>query len=173
LYPALWVTSQNGTGAFAMTTIKNAAQAKAYRDAGVNGPITVGVTSVPIAVPSGINPQTMVNSWAGSSSTTNFSPSAYLPFAGFWIPYGPNDYKIWRGPMFDAFGNFEYGATGEAAGFTDTMLQDAAILVHGGQNDLININDIQAGFDAINNGGKLGIVDYNPPPLKPIYKQNY
>ena len=170
LYPALWVTSPNGTASgFAMTTIKNSAQAQAYKDNGVNG-IIVGKTSVPIAVPPGVDPQGMVNTAAGFASINGPSLISSPAFALFWLPYGPNDYKYWIGPMYDAFGNFEYGATGEAAGFSDTMLQGAADFVHGGQNNLININDIQAGFGAISNGGKLGIVDYNPQSLSPVCK---
>jgi len=73
--------------------------------------------------------------------------------------------------LYDAFGNFEYGATGAAAGFPNAILQDAADAFHGGHNDPINTRDIQAGFDAMSNGGTLGTVDYNPQPLSEPCKQ--
>ena len=89
LYAALWVTAQNGAGSFAMTTIKNSAQAQAYKDNGVNG-IVIGNTSVPIAVPPGTNPQALVNAWA---LIGNLAPitTTYTAFATFW-PI--NDYRM-------------------------------------------------------------------------------
>jgi hypothetical protein len=50
------------------------------------------------------------------------------------------------------------------------MLQGVADYKKGWLNDTRNINDIQSGIDAINRGGTLGVVDYNPPPLNPICK---
>jgi hypothetical protein len=66
--------------------------------------------------------------------------------------------------MFDAYANFEYGATGNAAGFTLPWLQfwaktgKLAIT-----NDPINVNDIANGYNVIAAGGTLGETDWTPP----------
>jgi len=152
LYSTLVVTLPNGTQYTPMTTVKNSAQAAA-----TSYGVPVG-TNVPIAVPPGVNPQTMVNQW-GSGSLFN-GPAE---FAYTWRPNGPNDYKQ-QNPMYDAYGNFLYGATGQAAGFSSGFLQTTANLLHGGTNNPINTTDIQSGFDAIANGGQLSIEEYTPPP---------
>ena len=78
-------------------------------------------------------------------------------------PGGPNDYKLLipKG-LYDAYGNFEYGATGAAAGFSCSLLQFAANVLHKGKNNPINTADIQTGYNVISNGGTLGIINYTP-----------
>lgn len=120
--------------------------------------------AVPIPVPpdSGIYPQATVNAWRAIGTD-------YLDFALFWRAHGPNDYK-WdyktgkARPQFDAYGNFEYGATGSGAGFPLKRLQDVAAALHdGGVNNPVNIADIKDGFDAISNGGTLS-TQWDPAP---------
>jgi uncharacterized protein RhaS with RHS repeats len=151
LYPALQVTLPNGSTYFPMTAIKNSQQAKAY------GLSKCAHTA--IAVPPGANPQQLVNAFGSVPNGNN------IGFATFWRPYGPNDYKNvpGLGPMFDAYGNFEYGATGEAAGYSLNVLTGMGDLLHGGSNNPINTTDITSGFNAVATGGKLGVADYTPP----------
>jgi len=66
--------------------------------------------------------------------------------------------------IFDAYGNFEFGATGAAAGFSLLTLQVAADVLHGGTNDPINQTDIQSGFVAIEKGGKLSTTEEKLAP---------
>ena len=76
------------------------------------------------------------------------------PIIGFQPP-GDN-YKR-TSPIYDAFGNFAYGATGAAAGFEYSTLQTVAELLHRNHNDPINHQDIKSGFDAIEGGGTLSV----------------
>ena len=62
-----------------------------------------------------------------------------------------------------AYGNFEYGATGAAAGYPSSLLTGIGDLNHGGSNYPINTNDIQSGYNAISNGGTLNVKDWQPP----------
>jgi len=156
LYPAIVVTLPDGTQYVPMTWVKNSAQARSF-----------GVpqnTPVAIAVPPGVNPQSMVNTAADFADLL----SDPVAFAGYWMPYGPNDFKRLN-PMYDAAGNFLYGATGSAAGYSDITLQSAAdvlsILLHGQRNNPINSMDIEQGYGAISLGGTLGITEYTPPQL--------
>jgi len=126
LFLAIQVTLPNGNVYVPQTFIKNPAQAKSFG-------LPIG-SPVAIAVPSGVDPQTLVNQW-GNGSNYNGSPK----FAWFWRPGGPNDYKL-TNPMYDAFGNFEYGATGAAASFACDRLTGAGDFLHGGQNNQINTN---------------------------------
>ncbi len=154
LYPVVIVFLPNGTVYMPLTAVKNMGQAQQFG-------FPIG-TAVPIAVPPNINPQTMVDSW---SSKGVFSLGS---FASTWQQNGPNDYKR-RNPMYDAYGNFEYGATGASAGYPAWLLQGAATapktFTPGGQNSQ-NTADIQSGYNAIANGGTLTTVDYVPitPP---------
>jgi hypothetical protein len=61
--------------------------------------------------------------------------------------------------MYDAFGNFEYGATGSAAGYSSGTLTGMGDVLHGGANDPINTQDILSGANAINNSGTLSTID--------------
>ncbi len=146
-YSALLITRLNGTHYMPRTTVKNRAQARLLG-------VVVG-THVPIAVPPGIYPQAMVNSWHSGSLF-----NSYPEFAWTWRPGGPNDYKL-ISPIYDAYGNFEYGATGAAAGFSCTTLQAAGDVLHGGQNNPINTKDIQAGCSAVYGGRKQSTRAYN------------
>jgi hypothetical protein len=103
-----------------MTAVKNPAQAKAFR-------LPVG-TPIAIAVPPGIDPQGLVSQW----ECAFFKVPA--PFGWFWRYGGPNDYKL-LSPLFDAFGNFEYGATGAAAGYSSQDLEFIGSALHGGSNN--------------------------------------
>jgi hypothetical protein len=108
-------------------------------------------TPIRILVPPGINPQGLVNDWTAKSHDFTVTKE----FFNFW--HDPaNDYKR-TSPIYDAFGNFEYGATGAAAGFAYSTLQTVAELLHWNHNDPINHDDIKSGYDAISKGGTLSI----------------
>jgi RHS repeat-associated protein len=154
LYRALLVTRQDGTQYMPLTTVKNSAQERVYG-------VRIG-TNVPVAVPADADPQGDVNSWHVLPFFEDRT-TLYGNFGAFWRPYGPHDYKI-RNPMYDAYANFEYGATGAAADIPCDVLQAAAAAVHAdGTNNIINVQDIQSGFDAIFDGGTLGVTEYTPP----------
>jgi RHS repeat-associated protein len=148
LYPALLVTLPNGSQYFAMTTVKNGAQAASYG-------LHVG-SAAAIAVPAAQDPQAEVNYWQ------NTALKGLAPFLIYWRPGGPHDYKI-IDPMFDAYGNSQFGATGAAAGFSCQTLTGVGDAAHHGHNNPINTNDIESGFNAIRNGGRLSVMDYLPP----------
>jgi hypothetical protein len=57
--------------------------------------------------------------------------------------------------LYDAFGNFEFNATGAAVGFDMTTLGEAGEIVHGGSNNVINEGDILQGWIAVEDGGTL------------------
>jgi RHS repeat-associated protein len=148
LYPVIVEVFPDGTQYLPDTLVKNSAQAKLLG-------LPIG-TAVPIAIPPGINPQALVNKW-GSGAMFN----GLGEFAWTWRERGPNDYKR-ISPIYDAYGNFEYGATGEAAGFSIGLLQFAANAFHGGTNNPINTADIQSGFSAIAGGSELCVTNYTP-----------
>jgi RHS repeat-associated protein len=150
LYPAIEVTLPNGTTYIPMTIVKNPAQAAAYG-------LPVGAATA-IATPPGANPQGDVSCWA------NAKDKSFRAFKNYWADPAHN-YKVVNGPMYDAYGNFEFGATGAAAGFPLLILQGAADYLHNWNNNPINTTDINSGFNAIAAGGRLSIIDYNPPAL--------
>jgi RHS repeat-associated protein len=166
-YPVVVVTL-NGKQSMPETTVKDGGQASQ-----IPGSVT-GMTRIYIAVPPSVDPQGLVNQWAKETG----SHAKWPEFAWFWRPGGDNDYKK-HNALWDAFGNFEYGATGAAAGFTLKQLEDAGDDLHpnfsGGllhpkfQNNSINKADIKSGFDAIKNGGTLSIQQESivPPPSSP------
>jgi RHS repeat-associated protein len=148
----LVVTLPTGQQQCPQTVVKNSRQAKELG-------IPVG-TTIPILVPPGADPQGDVSTW---SLDGPFLPNS-ADFARFWWPHGPHDYKWTVNPIYDQYANWEYGATGAATGFSSSYLQTMADLahvqtvsdlLHGGQNDPINTEDISAGFDAITNGDTL------------------
>ena len=144
----------NGTTYIPMTQVKNKAQAKIFG-------VPEG-TPVAIAVPEECNPQGHVNQWSllGMLGISH----DLVGFAGFgltWMPHGFNDYKR-KKPIFDAYGNFEYGATGASANYPLWLLTSMGDIFHNGKNYPINTQDIESGFDAISNGGTLNIIDWNP-----------
>jgi Bacterial toxin 44 len=141
-YQVVVVTPSSGAPYEPQSKVKNSAQA---RIAGW----PVG-TPIRIAVPPGINPQTMVDQW---SSRSAWNPRTWLEFKRTWSDPA-NNYKT-ISAIFDAYGNFEFGATGAAAGFSLLTLQAAADVLHGGTNDPVNQADISSGYAAINKGGKL------------------
>jgi RHS repeat-associated protein len=144
---ALVVTLPSGEQYMPMTTIKNISQAQ------ILGRFVV-VSTVPIFVPPGENPQGTINFW---SKTTY--PDNLVSFGLAFMPKGPNDFKFNISPIYDAYGNFLYGASGQAAGMTASLLQAMAAAIHpGGQNDPINVYDIQQGIDAVGMGGTMSVV---------------
>jgi len=159
LYSALWETLPNGGGGWVMTKVKdNPGNILAYgQNAG---------TPVAVAVPSGVDPQGVVNYWADRSVLSAFQ------FANYWQAGGPNDYKVNYGKfgpnaaMYDQFGNFLYGDSGSAIGFPGFTLQTMGDLIyyknHGTANIDINVNDIQSGIDAHDKGATLSVGEYTP-----------
>jgi RHS repeat-associated protein len=148
LYPVVVVTLPNGSQYTPMSQVKNDAQAKALG-------LPKG-TPIPIAVPPGIDPQQAVNQFKNSWNPTGSD------FYFYWKDPTHN-YKAGGHPQYDAYGNFSYGATGAADGFTCKTLQDEGDKLHGGKNNPVNKTDINSGFDAVNKGGKLSTKDYTPP----------
>jgi len=114
-------------------------------------------TPIRIAVPAGINPQTTVDQWrSGSiwSSRSALNSRTWFAFKKFWSDPA-NNYKKVYGAIYDAYGNFEFGATGAAAFFGLPSLEAAADYLHGGMNDPINRTDIASGYNVIEKTGKL------------------
>lgn len=67
--------------------------------------------------------------------------------------------------QYDAYGNFAYGATGAASGYSSSTLALMGDITHPNQgfvNNPINSQDIQSGYNAISSGGTLGTVEYTP-----------
>jgi RHS repeat-associated protein len=147
-FPVVVVTMPNGTQYLPETKVKDNAQ---VNTAGV--PIN---TPIYIAVPQGINPQNVVNTF---KSENWLNPSFIEHFDQFWSNPA-NDYKTKYGAIYDAFGNFEYGATGAEMGLPLSILQGEANHLskkkHGIPNVPINVADINSGYNAISGGGKLG-----------------
>jgi hypothetical protein len=136
-----------------VTIVKNQAQATQ---------LGVPIGSIaPIIVPAGQDPQGMINDWSTSSLSNNSAE-----FAITWRPGGPNDYKSANPPsssIYDAYGNFEYGATGAANGYSSGTLTGMGNALHGGSNNPINTTDINSGFNAVNNGGVIITVPVHYP----------
>jgi hypothetical protein len=148
-YQVVVVTPKSGAAYEPTSKVKNSAQALV---AGVK----VG-TPIRIAVPPGIDPQTTVDQWSSGSvwsSRSALSPRTWSAFKKFWSDPA-NNYKKVFGAIYDAYGNFEFGATGAAAFFGLPALEAAADYLHGGTNDPINRTDIASGYDGIDKGGKL------------------
>jgi RHS repeat-associated protein len=150
LYPAIQITWPNGSTSIPMTVVKNPVQAAAFG-------LPVG-TPTAIAVPPGANPQGAVDCW-------NNAPDRGLKaFRRYWADPSRN-YKVVSGPMYDAYGNFMYGGTGAADYIDLVLLQLVAQYLHSWNNDPINSRDIMNGYDAVAEGGRLSIIDYNPPAV--------
>jgi len=86
----------------------------------------------------------------------------------YWWPTGSHDYKNDENlgtckSMYDSFGNFMYGATGDAAGYSLDTLLIVGNLLHSGLNNGINSFDITSGYNSISGGGTLGTTNWNPP----------
>lgn len=153
LDPAVTVTLPDGTKYVPVTYVKNSAQAAKLG-------VKVG-TLVPIAVPPSVCPQNAVEYWRAAGPALDFY-TRWSDFGHYWAPNGPHDFKIIN-PMYDAYGNFEFGATGVAAGFFPSTLQAIADAIHGAHNNPINTQDIASGIHAIQAGGTLGTFDYPGP----------
>src|SRR5208282_996876 len=106
---------------------------------------------IPIVVPDLVDPQSLVDQWRGPGPPAAFTN---IRFAWFWRPGGPHDYKK-QYALWDAFGNFGFGATGAAAGYDLETLAGVAQGLKFGNNSLTNQGDIAEGFEAITNGGRL------------------
>jgi hypothetical protein len=145
-YPVVVVTAK-GTQYEPKTTVKTATQA------GLLGLHTGDQIHIP--VPSTVSPQGLVDTWAKKPSVVYDAE-----FFWYWRPGGENDYKVTISPIYDAFGNFEYGATGAGRGMLYSTLQAGGAIGHWKQwfhNNPINTADIKSGFDAISSGGKLSV----------------
>jgi RHS repeat-associated protein len=148
-YQVVVVTPKSGAAYEPTSKVKNSAQA-----------LVAGVkqdTPIRIAVPPGINPQTTVDQWSSGSiwsSRSALNPRTWSAFKKFWSDPA-NNYKKVYGAIYDAYGNFEFGATGAAAFFGLPALEAAADYLHGGANDPINRTDIASGYEAIEKDGKL------------------
>jgi RHS repeat-associated protein len=156
----LEVTLPGGKEYMPMTVVKNAAQAKLFG-------LPVG-SPIPISVPPGVNPQALVNAWRAAGALPTGALALNVAFGEFWMPGGSHDYKQ-QSPKskYDAFGNFEFGATGVAAGFTGAHLQNEATNIQKvkqrnplASNDPVNTMDIQSGIRAESRGGTLGTTTY-------------
>jgi uncharacterized protein RhaS with RHS repeats len=145
LYPAVQVNFPDGTSYIPMSVVKNPAQAAAFG-------FPVG-TPVAIAVPPKQNPQGDVDCWK------NGVVRGRDAFKRYWSDKKHN-YKVEYGAMYDAYGNFMFGATGASAGYWISTLQEAGEYLHGLNNNPINVQDIQSGYSAIANGGQITIIDY-------------
>ena len=155
-YLVLIVTLPDGSRYMPLTRVKNSDQAATFGQ--LKG------TCVPIVVPYNVNPEADVMRWWNEGRMYGWV-SSDATFAQYWAA-PEQDYKR-NGPQFDAYGNFEYGATGVAAGFPLAYLQIAADVAKGTvNNDPINITDINSGYNAIASGGTLSTVEYIsfPPP---------
>jgi|GEM_PF-1170171 len=181
-YPVITVTYPNDVTWMPMTYVKNDAQAKIYTQ--MYGYNVQKYTQVPIPVPSNVNPQGVVDSWR-PSSVSSVAPllggvfaaadktATSVSFAYYWRLGGPNDYKVADikngSQIYDPAGNFLYGATGVAAGFSASTLLLVADGLKYGKNAIegkregngnINQGDIANGASAIQNYGTLGVRDY-------------
>jgi hypothetical protein len=151
LYPVVAVVLPFNVVYVPMSQVKNAAQSRAIG-------LPVG-TKVPIAVPTGVDPQMQVDCFVKRRSIRD-----YINFAWYWRAHGPHDYKF-KNVMWDAYANFAYGAMGEANGIPGSQLQTVADMLHrSGMNDPVNMVDIQSGIDAMAAGGVLRTVDFEPSP---------
>jgi len=149
LYHVVVVTLPTGSTYEPLSKVKNPDQA-VIAGVAVNTPIR-------IAVPPGIDPQTMVDQWSSGSIwsfRSALNPRTWFAFKKFWSN-PDNNYKDKYGKIYDACANFELGATGAAAFIGLPILEAEADRLHGGTNDPINRADIQSGFEAIDKGGKL------------------
>ena len=78
-----------------------------------------------------------------------------------WRPEGNNDYKHENSAIYDAYGNFKYGATGASYGLTKGQVVargDAEALArHHAHGNPINRADIEAGHETISRLGREGV----------------
>jgi hypothetical protein len=154
-YPVVVVTMKNGTQYLPETKVKDDDQQN------IVGAI-IG-TPIYIAVPLGVDPQALVDTWTYNKHGKKETGQSIVAFLDCWKPGGPHDYKSLNRPsseIYDAFGNFEFGASGCGAGFDLGNLLWWGDKAHGGINgkhDPINSADITSGYNSIKDGGTLGI----------------
>jgi RHS repeat-associated protein len=142
---ALVVTLPSGEQIMPMTLIKNRFQA-----AVLQRPVYSGV---PYFVPGGIDPQAIVNRFAG----TTF-PSNSLAFYKAFNPWtGSMNFKV-QNPIFDSFANFIYGWSGTVGGYNPYVLQGAGYVTHSFSINEINAYDIDSGIVGAMMGGTLSVV---------------
>jgi hypothetical protein len=108
-YHVVVVAPSSGAAYEPQSKVNNSAQA-------VTSGWPIG-TPIRIAVPPGIDPQTTVDQWRSGSiwrSRSALNPRTWFAFKKFRSDPA-NDYKKSYGAIYDAYGNFEFGATGAAA----------------------------------------------------------
>ncbi|MGH7980532.1 MAG: hypothetical protein ACREE6_14240 [Limisphaerales bacterium] len=153
LYPVLVVTLPSGVQYMPTTEVKDRAQAL------IAGALPF--TPIYIAVPPGVDPQKQVDYWKAHY----FYFDNESLFRAYFAARGAHDYKL-DDPIWDAYGNFNYGACCYAAGVSHWLMQKIANHKPGGNNP-INTRDIDSGYNAIKRGGKLSVQKHNlvAPPL--------
>ena len=169
LYAILVITRPDGTRCLPRSEVKNPRQA-----AGFGLPES---TSVPIRVPAEVNPQAMVDLWRQKrrhAETISHPPGSpyslpgptlrlFTDFKDYWGDKN-HDWKNYdqkfvlnNASVYDAFGNFMYGATGTAGGLAG--LRTVANYLHDWQNHPVNRADIESGISAISTGCTLSKVE--------------
>jgi len=129
---------------------------------------------IPIYVPSEVNPDALMSDFAMMSDlvkAANDDESRIVtsePVLAFvFRPQGPYDYKFNDEKQYDQFGNFVFGAASELWGYSSSEIQAGAGIAHtiytgpsnGPYGNLpVNARDIQSGYDAMSNGGRLSVV---------------
>jgi hypothetical protein len=155
-FPVVVVTMPNGTQYLPETKVKDSDQQNIVGAA-------IG-TPIYIAVPQGVVPQELVDTWTYNKKGKRETGQSIDAFLDFWRPGGPHDYKSLNPPsseIYDAFGNFEFGASAYPAGFTLEQILWWGDRAHPsgqhwfGENNPINSADITSGYNATKNGGKL------------------
>jgi hypothetical protein len=142
---AVVVTFPFGGQSMPMTFIKNESQAAVLR--------RPKFSRVPIFVPPGIDPQAIVNRWAGTTFPSNM-PAFYKAFNPW---NGSMNFKA-TSPIFDSFGNYIYGWSGTVGGYPAILLQGVGHATHRGFNNEINVYDIYLGIEGAMMGGTISVV---------------
>jgi hypothetical protein len=129
---------------------------------------------IPIYVPSDVDPDALMSRFAMISDfvkAANDDESRIVtsePALAFeFRPGGPYDFKVKYGKQYDQFGNFVFGAASALWGYSSDEIQAGAGKAHtiytgpsnGPYGNLpVNVQDIQSGYDAMSNGGRLSVV---------------
>jgi RHS repeat-associated protein len=145
IYQALAITLPNGTQTIPMTFVKNQTQGDILHRS--------VYSRVPIFVPQGIDPQAIVNRFAGTTFPSNFS--------AFYKAFNPRNGTLNLkaiNPIWDSFANVMYGWSGTAGGYPMFVLQGVGDAVHFGFNDVINVYDINLGIGAAQMGATASVV---------------
>ena len=145
IYQALAITLPNGTQTIPMTFVKNQTQGDI-----LHRPV---YSRVPIFVPQGMDPQAIVNRFAGTTFPSNFS--------AFYKAFNPRNGTLNLkaiNPIWDSFANVMYGWSGTVGGYPMFVLQGVGDAVHFGFNDVINVYDINLGIGAAQMGATASVV---------------